>query len=445
MTKLVFHLGDMKTGSTAIQTALSSKRWTCDSVKLIYPHANRVSHITFAQSLSGRVDGSRTERLVQEILSEIAAHPGADVAVISAEHFESVKPEVLKQTIEALMPGHLAGARFIAYVRPHADRIPSTYAERIKTGQYVGTMTELQALLHSRKTFVYTQRFMAWRKTFGDAFELRPMIRERLFRQDVVADFLQFALQTEGFTLADAPDANESVSLENLSILRQMHVKLAGGKHKGENYQSTIGRSLARRMNESNFRTGTKVRIHRDLAQLVRDEYAEDAAALDAAFFTGTPMTDALDIAVAKSAEAEQSVRIEDHFTEREQYLINTFLDQTCVLIKADPDFLAETLRVEHRGNVIAHDEAPAPKRRRPVKDRKAAGRMAGKTGAGPAGRKAGAGKARRAGLRAENRANAPKAVTDQPAVSAEPKVIPAKTGPKARKKPTARAKPTDA
>lgn len=397
MTKLVFHLGDMKTGSTAIQTALSSKRWTCDSVNMLYPHGHRISHITFAQSLSGRVDPSRTETLVREILSEVEAHPEADVAIISAEHFESVKPQALKDCIATCMPDYLAEARFIAYVRPHADRIPSTYAERVKTGQYVGTLEELQAVLHARKTFVYTPRFKGWRDVFGDAFELRPMIRDLLYRKDVVADFLQFALQTDDFTLSDTLDANESLSLENLSILREMHVKLNDGKHKGENYQSTIGRALARRMNDSDFREGTKVRIHKTLAELVRAQYADDAAALDAAFFTGTPMLDALNAASGKAVPEPQSVRIEDHFSAREQYLINTLLDQTCVLVKADPDYLAEMLRVAHRSHVIASDdeeEGAVPGRRR-GKGRRAGGRLGGK---GKAGRgKLGGGKMRRA------------------------------------------------
>lgn len=402
MTKLVFHLGDMKTGSTAIQTALSSKGWTCDSVKLLYPRGNRVSHITFAQSLSGRVDHSRTERLVQEILTELQANPEADVAVISAEHFENVDPQVLRQAIETYLPQYKTDARFIAYVRPHADRFASTYAERVKTGQFVGTLAELQATLHTRKTFVYTPRFLAWRETFGAAFELRPMIRDQLYREDVVADFLRFVLQTEDFTLSEAPDANESLSLENLSILREMHVKLNGGKHRGENYQSTLGRALARRMNDSVFRAGSKVRIDRPLAERVRDQYAADAAALDAAFFTGTPMTDALNAAPGKAIDAPQSVRIEDHFTAREQYLIHTFLDQTAVLIKADPDYLSEVLRSEHRTVVITTDQdgtapepEPEPEPRRAGKGRNGPDGKGVKAGGGR--NRAGGGKRRRA------------------------------------------------
>lgn len=410
MTKLVFHLGDMKTGSTAIQTALSSRGWKCDSVKLLYPAGKRVSHITFAQSLSGRVDATRTAKLAQAIAAEIKANPDADVAVISAEDFENVDPKVLKSTIEAYFPGALDSARFIAYVRPHADRFPSSYAERVKTGGFVGTLEELHAVLHAREKFVYTPRFTAWRETFGTAFELRPMIRDRLYRNDVVADFMSFALQTEDFTLSEAPDANESLSLENLSIVREFHLKLNDSKNKGLPYQTTIGRAFARRMNESAFREGTKVRIHRSLAEKVREQYAADAAALDAAFFTGTPMSDALIAAPGKAVAEAQSVRIEDHFTPREQFLINTLLSQTAALVKADPDFLAASLRIEHRSKVTADDEGgvAAPRRRRPARERKGAEGAEGTAKAAKVGPgKAGAGRRRNANAEAVEKVGA--------------------------------------
>ena len=401
MTKLIFHLGDMKTGSTAIQTALASKAWVCDTVSLLYPHGNRVSHITLARSLSGKGEAANTEKLVGDILLEINATP-TDIAIISAEDFEVVDPQILKAAIEKYMPQYLPDARFLSYVRPHADRFASSYAERVKTGWFAGTLTEMQAQIHKRGNFVYTPRFLAWRATFGDAFTLRPMIRDLLYRQDVVADFLKFVFQSEDFTLTSTPDANESLSLENLSIVRQMHLRLGTGQTKFQNYQATIGRALARRMNDSAYRQGTKVRIHKALAEVVRDQYAADAAALDAAFFTGTPMTDALNAAPDKAVAVEQSVRIEDHFSDREQYLINTLVDQTCVLIKADPDFLAEMLRGEHRGNVIAPDDTPdgeTPRRRRAGKGRKGAGAQAAKAERLQGGAKGRAGGGRKAGV----------------------------------------------
>ena len=344
MTKLVFHLGDMKTGSTAIQTVLMSKSWACDSVKLHYPSGGRASHIILASCLQSNPPGVRLDSEMNAILDELA-HASADVAVISAEQFEKVDPKVLLAAIETYMPNMVADARFIAYVRPHADRIPSGYAERVKIGNFLGTMTEFEAAQYQRETVMYTPRFQAWRDTFEDAFELRPMIREQLYRQDVVADFLQFALQTDDFTIAEVPDTNESLSLENLSILRHLQTRIAAGHRRTQTYQGILGRSLSRQMNKSAFRDGTKIRLHKDLAKLIRVQYASDAAALDAAFFKGTPMTDALDASVSKAVDTEQMVRIEDHFTPREQFLISTLIDQSVALVHSNPDQLLSKLR----------------------------------------------------------------------------------------------------
>ena len=305
------------------------------------------------------------------------------------------------------MPEFADTARYIAYVRPHADRIASSFGERIKQGLCSGTMEKMHKQSSASSRFIYAPRFLKWREALGDAFELRIMSREQLYRKDVVADFLQFALQTEDFSLSATPGSNETLSLENLAVVRQLQVRLRAGQEKFRNYQTTIGLALARRMNDSAYRDGTKVRLHRALAELVRDQYAEDAAALDAAFFKGTPMSDALNAAPAKADETAQSVRIEDHFSDREQYLINTFIDQTVVLIGANPALLAKQLRLAHRGNVIAqddHDGTAPPTRRRAGKGGKggkggkAARRQgAGKPGAGKAGAgKVGAGKARR-------------------------------------------------
>ena len=218
---------------------------------------------------------------------------------------------------------------------------------------------------------------------------MRPLIRDLLYRQDVVADLLQFALQTDDFTLTTPPDTNESLSLENLAIVRQLHLRLSEGKTKVADHQLTIGRALARRMNESAYRDGTKVRLHKALAEVIRQQYAEDAAALDAAFFTGTPMTDALNAAPEKAVDQEQSVLIEDHFSDREQYLINTFIDQTAVLINAYPKALAEKLRADHQNKVVAVDStegAASKARQRADAGRKSKiGRKSGSPGRKPA------------------------------------------------------------
>jgi hypothetical protein len=357
VTKLVFHLGDLKTGSTSIQTILASKGWTCESVKLFYPLAAQVSHIDLALSMTGPEPTLQAALLFAGILEAINQNP-CDVAVISAEHFENVDPVCLQQLLNEGAPHLAADARFIAYVRPHADRIRSTYAERMKLGSFSGTMAEMMERMGEAHKFTYAPRFLAWRRTFGSAFELRPMVRELLFKQDVVADFMRLALGTEDFTVAEIPDPNESLSVENLSILVHLH-KAMPGPGKIGTARATLSRSLSRRMNAGKFRSGTKLQMHRALAEKVLQTYAKDAARLDAAFFTGTPISDSLKDAPAKAVEKEQSLRIEDHFSEREQFLIDMWSSQLATVAKAAPEIWTKTLRDEHRSNVVGETSPP--------------------------------------------------------------------------------------
>ena len=390
MTKIVFHLGDKKTGSTAIQTTMASGSWQCDSVRLLYPQAHRISHIGLAKSLSGKLSAAEIGPRFQEILTEIR-QVAPDVALISAEHFEDVDPLTLKQAVAEHMPEFAETARFIAYVRPHADRIASSFAERVKLGQFVNTMEDFHRVLLERGRFTYTPRFTKWRDTFGAAFELRPMIRSRLYNQDVVADLLHFVLGTEAFTISSSPDKNESLSLEDLTMVRQLQLLLkTGGGGKAAPMQTMVGRTLSRRMNGLDAPAGTKVQMHRALAEQVAVAYREDAAALDAAFFTGTPMSDALAAAPLKAIETEQSMRAEDHYSPREMYLINVWATQVAEMLQADPDYWPKIFREANRQNVT-HAAAPAPQRRG-----KAAGEMSKGSGKGPKGMGKGMGKGKR-------------------------------------------------
>lgn len=372
MTKVVFHLGDRKTGSTAIQHALSASRWVCEGVNLLYPQAHRISHLALAQTISGELPARRTADLFKDILTEIR-DKAPDVAVISSEHFEAVAPEDLHEAVQTHMPDLAANARYIAYVRPHADRIVSSFAEVTKNGRYFGTMAETLPPEGKLGNLNYARRFGRWQQTFQGAFELRPMVRETLFRQDVIADFLQFTLGTDDFTVLEVPNPNESLSLENLAIVRRLHQKLSLDPESNAQ-RPAVGRALARRMNESAFREGTKVQVHRKLAEEVVRRFARDAALLDKSFFRGTPMTDALNAAPVKAVENEQSLQIEDHFTAREQYLINLWIDQTAALMKTDPARWAAVLREENLAAIGA--ASPPPK---VPKARKVAGRLAAK------------------------------------------------------------------
>lgn len=365
MTRVVFHLGDKKTGSTAIQTALASGAIKSDSQKLLYPGNNMVSQVPLAKALQRpKASATQIANLFASLLAEIEqAKP--DVAVISAEAFEGVGPAVLKRAVQQHMPDYAATARYIAYVRPHSERLTSDFAERVKAG-YLGSMEDLFQNFQKSRMIEYTPRFSKWRASFGSQFVVRPMIRSLLYKNDVVQDLVQFALGTNDFTVGDIPNVNEAVTLENLSILRRMHSSMHG------DFTKAFGRDMARRMHKSAIEAGTKVQIHRSLAEAVLKDFAEDAAKMDAKFFTGTPMTDNLRAAPGKAVAEAQSFDMVDHFSAREQYLINLWIDQITTLVGADPEKWAHILRTGHKADDLAATEpvaeaAPKPAgRKRP-------------------------------------------------------------------------------
>lgn len=357
MTKIVFHLGDHKTGSTAIQTTLASGAYQITGSTLLYPQAHRIQHVALARTFSDESIVDQQARRFTEILDEIKAK-SPDFAVISAEHFEEVDPAKLKAAVEQHLPDHASQARYIAYVRPHADRIASSFAERTKLGVFSGTMEEMHLKTLESGVFAYAPRFSKWRRTFGDAFELRPLVRSLLTQQDVVADLFAFVLGHQNFTLTTTVESNESVSLENLAILRRFQNALRGGSGVGKKgmYRNALGWALSRRMNASPFGTGTKVQMHRTLAEMVLLDYSEDAEALDAAFFTGTPMMDSLRAAPGKAVEVAQSVELADHYSPREIYLIDLWVDQMAQIVLKDPEYIAKIVRDDHRSRIAGPD-----------------------------------------------------------------------------------------
>ena len=229
MTQVVFDLGDRKTGSTSIQNVLRAGAWRCASKTLAYPYGQGVHHIPLARTLTDPPRFEERPKRFEDFDVRIDGS-GADVAVISAEQFETADPADLHAAIEAHMPRCGEGARCIAYVRPHADRILSGAAERIKSGGLLGDLEQMHARALTSRILDYTPRFKRWRAVFGDRFELRPMIRDRLVDRDVVRDFFTAALGVDDFEILAQAEINTSLSLKDLVMVREFwrHARRTG-------------------------------------------------------------------------------------------------------------------------------------------------------------------------------------------------------------------------
>ena len=308
---IVFHIGDPKTGTSSIQEVLLHRRWTCPTVSLDYP--KQLNAFPLANALWDPEQAHHKATRFREKAVWLDASE-ADVAVISAEQFFRVDPIVLNDAIAEYMPAHAKSARVIAYVRPHAQRFLSAFAERTKVGVYQGDMTTFFQRTKREQLLLYTPRFQAWQSVFGSRFILRPMVRDALHNGDVVADFLHQVLGGAPFGLLGVTQANTSLSLEALSGLREVQGVL---REKGvpNGIRISAGQYMAGAINALSTAAGTKLRLSQELYQKISATYHADAEALDLAFFEHQPMVKALEAAAADIATTGMSVEASQHFS----------------------------------------------------------------------------------------------------------------------------------
>lgn len=322
MTRLIFHIGDKKTGTSAIQQALVRGAWRCDAVRLAYPvGADRPKHHWLATGFVKRNQARIDTQFAH--LAQMIAQLEADVAVISSELFQDVDPARLAEAIARHLPDHADRAEVIAYARPHAARLVSSYAQVVKLGHFTGDLERFADTRLADGRLKMAERFERWRAVFGARFTLRPMQRDHLEGGDVVRDFLHHALAGAAFELDALPGANESLSVGELALLRRFHILLArqhkalrdavGGKTL-DKARNRIGDRLAVHLAARAARGGERLHLHRALAERVAAGCAEDASRCDAAFFAGTPMQDALRDAAERAPETAQSLSVKDHF-----------------------------------------------------------------------------------------------------------------------------------
>lgn len=342
--EIVFHLGDCKTGTTSVQGVLASGGWTAQASDIVYPA--RFNHIPLAKTLSIPADEPKQARrfaAVRKAFDESDAAHG----VISAEHFEFVAPDVFARAVETHLEAYAGRIRLIAYVRPHADRLVSTFAERAKKGLFMGSLEKMHDMLMADGLLFYTPRFQRWRTLFGDAFTLRPFLRDRLWQGDVVQDFFKYVMGDDGFEITRPTDRNESLSVEDIAMMRAVHAMIRR-HHPGPQMgkaQQALGWYMADILGQAPMKRGTRPRLHRELAERVVDTYAEDAAALDTAFFDGAPMSEALAAAPGKAVDVPQSFAAKDHFSPAERRQFQTWAKLLMRIMAADPGHFAWAVR----------------------------------------------------------------------------------------------------
>lgn len=320
MTQLVLHIGDPKTGSSSIQTVLYEERLSCQAKRLVSPR--EFSEAKLAATL--HKPSRRKDRATQlSAKAKWLAEVDADIAVLSAEQFSNVEPGVLQKALANRMPEHAQDARVIAYVRPHHGRFLSSYTQKTKCGVITRSLERYHTRSLKRGFFKYFKRFSQWHDVFGDRFVLRPMVQSQLKDGDLTQDFFDVVLEGAEFDIEAPQRVNEALSLQQLACIRVIQTVLRA-KDVDSQLRVAVGSFFGLTLNRHSSRTaGSKVGIHRALAEQISQDYAEDAKLLDEKFFSTPIMQTALQDAIDKALDEEQPHALMAHASpEQEQVLI---------------------------------------------------------------------------------------------------------------------------
>ena len=311
VSKIVFHIGDHKTGSTTIQMVLAQKSWSGGGPSLDYTSQlnNRALAMALFKKGHKKLLQPQFERLARKI-----DRSKADIAIVSDETFEAVDPAALVRAIDTYMPQHRDKVHVLAYVRPHADRIRATYTQVTKLGVNTRTVEEFVEHIIAKSKFNYAPRFSAWRDQFPGRFTLRPMIRSELVGQDAVRDFFHILLDGAAFDYSGGETANTGLPFADLMMLRDFHLRKR--KNSYANLKKTrerAGWQLSRVLETMPAVPPGKMLLPRPVNERIATHFRNDARQLDQAFFDKPLMETALSEAPEHSAPMPLSYDIADH------------------------------------------------------------------------------------------------------------------------------------
>lgn len=315
--KLIFHIGHHKTGSTTIQNALATGSIEVNGQKPLYParmaHNYLPRHFNAYAKEKKTLNGSAGNPSLEDI-SRLLKNEDYRYAVISGENFEGAKADVVKKGMLKFMLPHVDEHTVICYVRPHAARVLSSFAEQSKIGIFSGSIAEFHHRSSKKSRFKYVDVLAQWIAEFGDRFIARPMVRDVLCNGSLLDDFTSYAFPEAEVHVQEIQAANESLSLEDLVFLRciQGHLgtRVRGIRH---NLGWLLGLTLTAKKVGG---TSTKLALDRGLAEEIRKHYLADARELDRTIFASSPVMECeLDQAVDTALPAPQSMEPSDYFS----------------------------------------------------------------------------------------------------------------------------------
>ncbi|WP_149359101.1 sulfotransferase [Lolliginicoccus suaedae] len=230
MTVVYLHIGTDKTGTTAIQEALSKSTRILRAHGILYPRTGRIGHAHYLLSSalgftsppeqSTAAIRARIPALQKRLANEIR-RSRADAVIISSEMFVNEQDVALAR--ELLAP---FDTRIIVYLRRHDKWWESAYRESVKRlpsppwESSAGSFIDFHQRRNSMRAR-YRHLITRWADQFGtEALIVRPFEKQQN-QPDIVTDFLRAADQPElaESGLIQPPLANLALDNQTMSLI----------------------------------------------------------------------------------------------------------------------------------------------------------------------------------------------------------------------------------
>lgn len=380
MRELLIHIGDPKCGSTSIQHALYRRACSSPGIRIVPQPDRNASGLANCLRPSEACPSRRAQRRARQFARARAwaADSSGDLGILSAEFFSLVPPAELQSALEEFLPAQAGTARIVSYLRPHASRVLSAYAQRVKAGACLGPLDAFIKELTDKPLLHYAPRVQRWRGVFGPRLILRPFIKAELAGGDVVRDFFSTALQGAPFSLADTPAANPSLFLEELSGLQLVQRRLYENEVPAFLRQS-LGGAVGRALQRDGRRLGTPLVLNTRQAEAIRSAFCGDAADADREIWHRGLMVPALDETAARAPAVAPVLDAGAFFGPSERTRLTELADRVSALVKARP----HAWRRDYQYSRGQRSRRPAEGPRRDNADRvwEAVGSLAGALG----------------------------------------------------------------
>lgn len=215
--RLVLHIGSQKTGTTTLQGFLKTQTDALAQEGFHFLNAGRtnIAHNSIIQ-LIRKGDG---QKIAEEILAEIAAHPNK-TCIISSEMF--FRKDMAQYFAKVLPAALRLQTKVVVYIRRQDKYAESMYKQRVKNGRYQGTPVEYAT---SVVNLHYGQTLAHFASAFGARnLVVRPFERSIFPGGDVLQDFARHVGIPDALAQDyKHPSANATLSREVSELLGKLN------------------------------------------------------------------------------------------------------------------------------------------------------------------------------------------------------------------------------